>query len=37
VAPHGAVEPDIMPEQIQTPAGSPAHWWVSLFDEVSES
>jgi hypothetical protein len=34
VAPHGAIEPDIMPEQIKTPAGTSAHWWVSIFEEV---
>ncbi len=34
VAPHGALDPDIMPDQIKTPAGTPGHWWVSLFDEV---
>lgn len=34
VAPHGALEPDIMPGQIKTPAGTPGHWWVSIFDEV---
>ncbi len=33
VAPHGALDPAIMPEQIQTPAGTPGHWWVSFFDE----
>lgn len=32
VAPHGAVDPDKLPEQIQTPAGTPAHWWFALFD-----
>lgn len=34
VAPHGAVDSDIMPEQIQTPGGGPQHWWVALFDEA---
>jgi|GEM_PF-1309904 len=34
VAPHGALAPDIMPEQIKTPAGTPGHWWVSIFEEV---
>lgn len=32
VAPHGAVDRDIMPEQIQTPGGGPHHWWVAVFD-----
>ena len=34
VAPHGALDPAIMPDQIKTPAGNPEHWWVSFFDEV---
>ena len=34
VAPHGALAPDIMPDQIKTPAGTSGHWWVSIFDEV---
>ena len=34
VAPHGALEPDLMPNQIKTPAGTPGHWWVSIFEEV---
>ena len=33
VAPHGALNPDLMPGQIQTPAGpSPYVWWIALFD-----
>ncbi len=32
VAPHGAVDPDIMPEQIKTPAGGPSMWWLAIFD-----
>ena len=32
VAPHGALDTDIMPEQIKTPAGGPEHWWVSIFE-----
>lgn len=34
VAPHGALEPDLMPEQIKTPAGTPGHWWGSIFENV---
>lgn len=33
VAPHGALSPELMPEQIQTPTGSPPIWWVAIFDE----
>lgn len=32
VAPHGGLDPDIMPAQIKTPAGGPAMWWFSIFD-----
>jgi hypothetical protein len=33
VAPHGALDPELMPEQIQTPTGpGPDIWWISLFD-----
>lgn len=32
VAPHGALDPDIMPEQIKTPAGDPSMWWFAIFD-----
>lgn len=33
VAPHGGLDPDLMPEQIQTPTGpGPDIWWIALFD-----
>lgn len=32
VAPHGGLDPDIMPEQIQTPAGGPDMWWFAIFE-----
>lgn len=32
VAPHGGLDDEIMPEQIQTPGGGPQHWWFALFD-----
>lgn len=32
VAPHGALDPDKLPEQIKTPDGTPAHWWFAQFD-----
>ena len=33
VAPHGALEAELMPEQISTPTGpGPDIWWVALFD-----
>ncbi len=31
VAPHGQLVPQLMPEQIGTPVGSPPYWWVTLF------
>jgi hypothetical protein len=31
VAPHGALQPDVMPNQITTPIGTPAHWWLAFF------
>ena len=32
VAPHGALAPELLPAQIKTPAGTPAHWWIAIFD-----
>ena len=32
VAPHGGLDPDIMPDQIKTPAGGPGMWWFAIFD-----
>ena len=32
VAPHGALDPHLLPEQISTPAGTAEHWWIALFD-----
>lgn len=32
VAPHGALDPDKLPEQIKTPSGTPDHWWFALFE-----
>jgi hypothetical protein len=31
VAPHGLLDPSIMPGQIKTPIGSPPFWWVAFF------
>lgn len=31
VAPHGLVNPEFMPAQIQTPIGDPSFWWFALF------
>jgi hypothetical protein len=36
VAPHGALDSDMMPDQIKTPSGpGPYIWWVGLFDPPS--
>lgn len=32
VAPHGALDPEDMPDAIKTPAGSPPFWWITLFE-----
>ena len=34
VAPHGGLDPEILPEQIKTPAGGPPLWWVALFEAL---
>jgi len=31
VAPHGGLDPEIMPEQATTPAGTPDMWWTAVF------
>lgn len=32
VAPHGEVDPDELPDQIQTPSGGPPYWWLATFE-----
>jgi hypothetical protein len=32
VAPHGALDPHLLPEAIKTPVGNPSFWWIALFD-----
>lgn len=32
VAPHGALAPELLPAQIKTPAGTPAHWWLAIYE-----
>lgn len=32
IAPHGTVDPEKLPDQIQTPSGSDPFWWVADFD-----
>lgn len=31
IAPHGALQPETMPNQIQTPIGGPEYWWIAAF------
>jgi hypothetical protein len=31
IAPHGVLVPDLLPEQIGTPVGSPPFWWIAFF------
>jgi hypothetical protein len=31
IAPHGVVIPELLPDQINVPVGSPPFWWVGLF------
>jgi hypothetical protein len=31
IAPHGAIQPEAMPNQIKTPIGNPTFWWLGLF------
>lgn len=35
VAPHGALDPDLLPEALRTPTGpGPDIWWIVLFEEA---
>ncbi|GAA0858367.1 hypothetical protein [Aliiglaciecola litoralis] len=34
IAPHGALQPETMPNQIQTPIGGPDYWWLATFPPV---
>lgn len=31
IAPHGALQPETMPNQITTPIGGPDYWWIAVF------
>lgn len=35
IAPHGALAPELLPESIGTPVGTPGHWWLSIFPPLS--
>lgn len=32
VAPHGALDPALLPDQITKPIGNPSFWWSAIFD-----
>ena len=32
IAPHGALDPGLLPQQISTPAGPSSLWWLAFFD-----
>jgi hypothetical protein len=32
VAPHGALAPALLPDQISKPIGSPSYWWIAVFE-----
>lgn len=36
VAPHGVLVPALMPQQINTPVGSPPFWWLALLQAPAE-
>ena len=31
IAPHGTLQPDLLPSQFNSPIGSPPFWWLALF------
>jgi hypothetical protein len=31
VAPHGALDPALLPDSISTPVGGPPQWWLAIF------
>jgi hypothetical protein len=31
VAPHGALDPSLLPDQITKPIGNPSFWWIAIF------
>lgn len=34
VAPHGALDPSLLPGSISTPVGNPTFWWLAIFSSV---
>ncbi|MCI0344944.1 MAG: hypothetical protein L0221_05785 [Chloroflexi bacterium] len=35
VAPHGALDPALLPGSISTPVGNPTFWWIAMFPPIS--
>jgi hypothetical protein len=35
VAPHGALDPALLPGSISTPVGNPTFWWLAIFPPAS--
>jgi hypothetical protein len=35
VAPHGALDPALLPGSISTPVGNPSFWWIAIFPPAS--
>jgi hypothetical protein len=35
VAPHGALDPALLPGSISTPVGTPAAWWLAIFPPLN--
>lgn len=35
VAPHGALDPALLPGSISTPVGTPASWWLAIFPPLN--
>lgn len=33
VAPHGALDPALLPDMINLPIGNPAYWWLAIFEQ----
>jgi hypothetical protein len=36
IAPHGALQPETMPNQLQTPIGGPSYWWIAAFPRIDD-
>jgi hypothetical protein len=32
IAPHGGLDPSTLPNEFRVPTGTPAFWWIAIFD-----